>query len=153
MLSGPQRVFCEGIVAGMTQTDAYLKAYPHSSPATARRASSALAGKPAVQEEIQQMRKKADEMAGSAVLTLAEKRTWLARLVRANAATLSTDKDGDLLAGLDIEERDGDSRIKKLRLADKLAAIKLDNDLSGDGFEAEAHKAIAVTVRRAWAND
>lgn len=148
MLSGPQRKFCEGIVAGLNQTEAYAAAYPKASRDAARSSAPGLLAKDSIRAEIARMRALADERAGSAVLTLAEKRKWLARLLRVNPATLDTESDGDLLAGVDIEEGRAGSKVKKIRVADKIAAIKLDNDLAGEGSEAEANDALAGLLSR-----
>ena len=82
MLSGPRQKFCEGIVSGLNATQAYLAAYPNSSEEGARRSASVLLTKLDVSAEIERMRRKAEERAGSAVLTLAEKRAKLAAIVR-----------------------------------------------------------------------
>ena len=115
MLSGPQKAFCDGIVRGLNQTEAYQRAYPKASPDAARKHAPRLVAKGDIKAEIERMRQKAEEKAGSAVLTLAEKRMKLAEITRSNSE----------------ETRD------------KLSAIKIDNDLSGDGAEAEGNKALA----------
>ena len=115
MLSGPQKTFCDGIVRGLNQTEAYQRAYPKASPDAARKHAPRLVAKGDIKAEIERMRQKAEEKAGSAVLTLAEKRMKLAEITRSNSE----------------ETRD------------KLSAIKIDNDLSGDGAEAEGNKALA----------
>jgi phage terminase small subunit len=88
MPSGKHRKFAERIVAGLTATDAY----PKSSPENARKNSPRLIGNETIKAEIQQLRNKADEMAGSAVMTLIEQRKFLARLVRINVATLDVSR-------------------------------------------------------------
>jgi phage terminase small subunit len=152
VLTGPQRKFCEGVVSGLNATRAYCAAYPESSEEAARRSASDLLTKPDIRGEIAELREKAEGMAGSAVLTLAEKRKWLARLLRANVTTLLTDVDGDLLAGMDAEQKRGEGNenieIVKLRICDKIAAIKLDNDLAGEGEEAKANDALTALLGR-----
>ena len=125
--------------------DAYLAAYPKSTRKAAETGASRMLRNAKVKAEIQAMRDKADLLAGSAVLTFAEKRKWLARLVRADLAEGQV--AGDLWQGSDVELKAGGRKVLKIRLADKLTAIKLDNDLAGDGAEA---KAMEIIVRRAW---
>ena len=141
MLSGPQRKFCEGIVAGLNGTDAYCRAYPKSSRAASRARAPILLAKDSVQTEITRLRAKADEKAGSAVLTLAEKRSFVARLVRAKVADLPPDSD---LFNSVKRSKDG----IEFRLPDKLRAIELDNDLAGDGSEAGANDALSELLNR-----
>jgi hypothetical protein len=76
------------------------------------------------------MRAKGDEKAGSAVLTYAQKRAFCARVMRSAAAPLP--HDSPLWQSIK-HTKDG----VEYRLPDKLKAIELDNDLSGDGKEAE----------------
>lgn len=75
------------------------------------------------------------------VLTIAEKRQFLARLVRCKPAV--EPHDSDLWNG--VEAVDG---VIKYKLPDKLRAIALDNDLAGEGAEASGQKALAELVKR-----
>jgi phage terminase small subunit len=138
MISGPQRKFCEGIVEGKTGVDAYRAAYPRSAASTARRAASALRAKREIKAEIERLRAKADTLAGSAVLMLMEKRI---RIVRASPATLA--RESDLWQS--IKETEAGT---EFRMPDKLAAIKLDNDLAGEGSEAESQDALGELLAR-----
>jgi hypothetical protein len=81
------------------------------------------------------MRSKADEMAGSAVLTLMEKRIFLARRVRCNLAEFDPKADGDLVQAVKDTEHG-----REYRLPDKIAAIKLDHDLSHEESEAQGKR-------------
>ncbi len=141
MVTGPQRKFCEGIVRGDNATGAYRAAYPRSTAAAARRSASDLLTKPDIQKEIQRLRDKADKKAGSAVLSLIEKRTFLARLVRGRVGKLPP--DSDLWNSIKTTEMG-----TEYRLPDKLAAIKLDNDLAGEGSEAGANDGLAELLTR-----
>lgn len=76
-----------------------------------------------------------DESNGAAVLEIAEKRRFLARVVRATIA--ETPDSSDLWQ--DVEVMPG--RLKR-KLPDKLRAIALDNDLAGVGSEAAAASAV-----------
>jgi hypothetical protein len=132
MLSEPHRKFCEGIVTGLTGVRAYALSYPCCSLKTARVNASHLRAKPPIQQEIARLRAQADAIAGTAVMLLIEKRRWLARVVRANLALLDPEIDGDLLVSLQIEEGRKRPRVKRIRIADKIVAIKLDTQLAGD---------------------
>ena len=118
VLSGPQRKFCEGIVKGMTGEAAWMAAYPKAKPPSARAKASEALTKGNIIEEIAAMRQRADMLKGGAVLTLVEKREKLAAVVRS------------------FDEKTGD----------QLAAIKIDNDLSGDGAEADQGNALVDLV-------
>ena len=127
MLSGPKLKFCEGIVSALNATDAYCAAYPNSSRAAAGRSASDLLKFPEITAEIARLRKAAESVAGSAVLTLAEKRSKLAGIVR---------------------ERSGEHDACTVSLGDKLKAIALDNDLAGDGSEAKGNEGLAALIAR-----
>ncbi len=134
-LTGPQRKFCEGIAAGMSGVDAYQAAYPNSSRSAARASAAELLARPSISKQIAEIRARTEQIAGSAVLTLVEKRSFLARLVRAKAALLP--EESDLWQSIK-RTKDG----VEFRLPDKLRAIDQDNDLSGDGKAAEANEAL-----------
>lgn len=127
MLSGPRQNFCEGIVAGKNATDAYVAAYPKITPEAARRAGSRLLTIGDITSEIARLRKASEAVPGHAVLTLAAKRSFLARLVN--------DKGGEIDAC-------------KVALSDKLKAIALDNDLAGEGSEAKGSEGLAALILR-----
>lgn len=141
MLSGPHRQFCEGVVSGLTFSDAYRAAYPEAAPENARKNAARLTAREDIQAEIARLRAVADERAGSAVLTLMEKRIFLARIVRACVALLP--EDSDLWQSI---KRTEDAT--EFRLPDKLAAIRLDNDLAGEGATAGAEDAITQMIER-----
>ena len=141
MLTGPQRKFCEGVVSGLNGTEAYCAAYPDSSREAARRSASDLLGQADIRAEIAALRAKADEMAGSAVLTLAEKRSFLARVVRARVS--QEPEDSDLWASIKRTEFG-----TEYKLPDKLGAIKADNDLAGEGSEAAGNDALGALLER-----
>ena len=102
MLSKPHRNFCEAIVTRLTGVRAYALAYSRCSLKTARFNASHLRAKPSIQQEIARLRAQADAIVGPVVLTLIEKRLWLARVVRANLARLDPEIDGDLLVSLHV---------------------------------------------------
>lgn len=146
MLNGPQRKFCEGIVAGLSPGKAYAAAYPSAKRPDAN--SSRLMEKDGIVTEIERLRDKADKKAGSAIskaalrqLSKAQKRDFLARTVEAQIANLP--RDSDLFVSMKSTEFG-----TEFRLGDKLAAIKLDNDLAGEGSEAEANDALSQLLER-----
>lgn len=126
VLSGPQRKFCEGVAKGLSGTAAYVLAYPKSSRDAARSSAPDLLAKTSIQAEIDRLRAKAEEKAGSAVLTLVEKRQFLARVVRAQIAQLPD--DSDLFDSVE-ETKFG----RKYKLPSKISAIQADNELCGGG--------------------
>jgi hypothetical protein len=132
MLPPPQPGAPEGIVSGLTGVRAYATAYPRCSLNTARINASQLRAKPHIQQEIARRRAQAEAIVGPDVLILIEKRRWLARVVRANLAFLDPEIDGDLLVSLHVEEGRKQPRVSKMRIANKLAAIRLDSRLAGD---------------------
>lgn len=111
-----------------------------------RREASLLGQNPNIQARVLWLKK---EAAKSDVLTIAEKREFLARVLRTPLGEVS--KDSDLCQEWsETVTKDGGS--ERIKMPDKLAAIKLDNDLAEDGAEASAARAISVMVRRAWAD-
>lgn len=99
---------------------------------------SRLAGNGKIQARINWLKRQA---AAVDVLTIAEKRRFLARVMRCKAAV--EPHDSDLWNG--VEAVDG---VIKYKLPDKLRAIALDNDLAGEGAEASGQKALAELVKR-----
>src|SRR5262245_50534058 len=116
MLSSAQQKFCEAFASGMNGTEAYQASHPSAARSTAKVKASQSLALPEVKTEIQRLRTLAQEKGGSAVMTILEKRMFLARVVRAQIALL--DEDSDLW-----------QRVKRTRssveyrLPDKLAAI------------------------------
>ena len=98
-------------------------------------------GETSIKAEIARMRAVAEKEAGSAVMTAVEKRIFAARVVRACVSKVP--EDSDLWQSIK-RTKDG----VEYRLPDKLAAIKLDNDLAGEGAEAEANDALAALLER-----
>lgn len=124
VLTGQQRTFCEGVVKGLTLTKAYLRAYPASALKSAEANSSRLIRTDRIKKEISRLRRRTEE---HAVLSLAEKRAFLARVVRCDLANIDLEADGDLLKSM-VPNKFG----TKLELHDKLMAIAKDNELAGD---------------------
>lgn len=147
-MTSPQLKFCQGVAKGLNQTEAYLVAYPKSGEAAARRSAARLMTNDDVLEEIRRIRGKAEMLAGSAVMEIVEKRQFLARVVRCRVGELAaleagTSEHSDLWASIKVTERG-----TEYRLPCKLAAIRLDNDLAGEGKEAGGNDALADLLRR-----
>jgi hypothetical protein len=140
-LSGPHQKFAEGIAKGLNATEAYCEAYPKSTKAAARRSASDLLTNPDIAREIENIRKAASEVPGSAKLTIAEKRDFIARLVKAKVSEISASSD----LWQSVKQNEFGIEYK---LPGKLEAIKLDNDLAGEGSEATAADALAGLLGR-----
>lgn len=140
-LTGPQLHFVSGVVSGLSSMDAYRAAYPKATPESVHANAFRLMANDGVKTEIARQRHAAELMAGGAILTLAEKRGYFARLVRSRISLLPD--DSDLFVSIK-RTKDG----TEYRLADKLRAIELDNDLAGEGSESEANDALAGLLER-----
>ena len=93
-------------------------------------------------ERVAELRKKADAASENfTVLSIAEKRDFIARLVKAKVSEL--DDDSDLWNGIKLTEQG-----REYKLPDKLRAIQIDNDLAVDGAEAGANKAMEIVIRK-----
>ncbi|CAB4186553.1 hypothetical protein UFOVP1329_25 [uncultured Caudovirales phage] len=150
MLSGPHQKFCDGIVSGMTQRDAYHAAYPKCGLVACESKASRLVRMGKITAEINRQRALAETLAGSSVLTLKEKREFLARVVRTPIGNI--DHTSDLAQGHKEEVNGGEEMPTiwktKIRTIDKIAAIKIDNDLAEQGAEAGVNKAITIHIKR-----
>ena len=85
-----------------------------------------------------------EQAATDTVLSIREKREFLARVVRVKGAAIDEEKDGDLINGLKFDKYG--NRI--LEIPCKLGAMRLDNDLAGEGSEAKGAGAIAALLGR-----
>lgn len=141
VLSATHQKFADGIAMGLNTTQAYRAAFPRcKSDGSAAVSGSRLLRNPKIEAEITRIRREAEKLAGGAVLETAEKRRFLARLVRARLS--SEPDDSDLWQEISDTEHG-----RKRKLGDKLKAIQIDNDLAGEGAEA----ALAITITKAWA--
>lgn len=84
-------------------------------------------------------RQKAEERAEKVTLSMAEKQEFLARIVKCKGAKLDEEKDGDLINGVTFDQHGN----RTLKIPDKLAALKLHNDLVGEGAEK-----IEIVIRK-----
>jgi phage terminase small subunit len=143
-LSGPQRKFCEGIVRGLSVTEAYGQAYPRSTRRSACRSGCQLLKDGEVIAEIARLRAAAAKIAGPRLLQTPEKRVFLARHVRANPVNLDPVRDGDLLQVFEVDKEGN----LDWQLGDKLHAIKVDNDLARESAPADENDELAAMIKR-----
>ncbi len=127
-----ERFACE-LAKGAGVNEAYVAAGYKSSPASATR----LSKKVNVAERVAWLQKQA---AKGDVLTIREKREFLARVVRKTPSEAAFD--------------DADCQLVMTKLGpavvipDKLAAIRIDNDLAEEGSEAKGIGALALLLGR-----
>lgn len=119
----------KGMPKGIDPIDIYRKLYPKVSKQSAPAAASRLLK--IVKDRLQELK---TSVYGKALLTMTERREWLARTVRANIKHLDLSVDGDLPE--EITEENGKTRIK---LASKRACIMDDARLAGDLIEKIDH--------------
>jgi phage terminase small subunit len=148
VLKPQQKRFCEIYAVSKDGTKSYMEAFGCTERA-ARASASRLLTNADIKAEIARIRAKAEEKAGSAVMTISEVHNFLSRLVRVNVAKIDIETDGDLLAGVDrVEGTDGDAGIIKLKLPCKLGAIGKWMDLKGEGALASSAGALAALLAR-----
>ena len=132
--------FCFLLAGGASAAEAYRKAGYKCSTATASTNGPALSRETHVRLRVADLQRKAQEAAkereAEGVLTLAEKRLFLARVIRTPIGQVTS--DSDLAQEVTVDEKS-----MKVKMPDKLRAIALDNDLAADGAEATANKSIA----------
>ena len=117
MTTGQVR-FAAGVAAGLSNGDAYAKAFPkskHPDTDASRVLSDKNPNKAEILAEIQRIRGKAEEKAGGAVMDLIEKRLILAQIARGG------EKDSD-----------------------RISAIRTDNELGPDGSDNK----LIITINR-----
>jgi phage terminase small subunit len=126
--------FAQAIASGTPKGEAYLLAHPKVKPRTAQANATRLLKHPDVKAFLARVEAEAESLAlESTVLTVTEKRQFLARIVR---TPLSEDMPADLIKSLARTEGElsSSTRIEKL---DPLRAIQIDNDLAGEGAGAQ----------------
>ena len=130
----------------MPGAEAYRRcvARPGSESKHARGDACRLAHQPHVAQRIAYLRRLAEvklqERAEQVALTIAEKRAFLARIVRSKPSEADMDS---ALCEL-VMTRTGPTAV----MPSKLAAMKLDNDLAGDGSEAQGLSALGRLVSK-----
>ncbi len=122
-LKTQHRLFALAVFSGLSQRAAYLQAYPSASPRTAEVQSSRLITRPDIRATLDHLHSQVETQA---ILTLQEKRAYLARIVRTSATDV---RPGTDLVQAITTAKDGS---QTLRLPDKLRAIYLDARLAGE---------------------
>jgi len=110
----------------MNATAAYAAAYPKACQTSAETGGSRLMQKLEIQAEITKLRGEADALGGSAVMTLLEKRAFLAAIVRTPVGSVQA--DSPLAEEMKTDAKGG----LTVKLPCKLRAIELDSKLAGD---------------------
>lgn len=125
-LTAKEMMFCRFIIAGQSKATAYVSAgYSANSPESASSAGCQLAQRPRVAIYLKELR----EAAFTAnVLSLAEKRDYLSRLVRTPISQI--DATSDLAQGQKFDRETG--VMTELKIPDKLKALELDAKLAGE---------------------
>ena len=93
MLSAQQQRFCAVYATDGNAAAAYRAAYRKSSGTAANTSASRLLKNADIQAEVSRIRNAATGVVGMAVLSIAEKRDFIARLVRARVGELPRDSD------------------------------------------------------------
>ncbi len=122
-LKTQHRLFALALFSGLSQRAAYLQAYPGASPRTAEVQSSRLITRPDIRATLDHLHSQVETQA---ILTLQEKRAYLARIVRTSATDV---RPGTDLVQAITTAKDGS---QTLRMPDKLRAIYLDARLAGE---------------------
>lgn len=127
----------------MSAAAAYRKGWPKSSKAAAETDGPALARKSQVKLRIAWLRSEASKRlgmrAGAVVMSIAEKRAFCAEVVR---TPLGEVKKSSKLCQEWSETHGEHSSSTRIKMPCKLAAIRLDNDLAGEGSEAKGNEAV-----------
>lgn len=132
-------------IKGMSAAEAYKEVWK-CSQSSAESAGPRLGRDVQVMSRVSDLRKeKAERAKLKDFLTVEEKRNFLARVVRAHGKKLDfAGADADLIQGVKLDKFGNEM----LEIPDKLAAIRIDNDLAVDGAEAEANKAMEIIIRK-----
>ena len=145
MLGSKYQAYAEAVAGGSPELDAYRRAFPSASVVAARKGVARMSQNVAVCEEIQRIRKAAELLAGGAVLSLMEKRLYLAGVVRTplgevNASSIyCTEMIRSRLNPAAVTSRElaepeqGEFWVtEKVKKPCPLAAIRLDAELAGE---------------------
>lgn len=163
MLTAKQVKFGNLIAQGTPPQEAYDKAYGAKNGQSAASCASRTLKNANLQTYIRQIRM---EAATDTLLTIAEKRQYLADLLRLPTDKMVNAQNGNVeipegvgrfIQGIDVQEKinaDGDTWgfVKRIKLADKLKAMELDNKLAGHDaptkLEVEAGPSLLEWVRQ-----
>lgn len=131
-LSDFERQFCKAYLVNGVGVRAYLAVRPNTKNATARNYASTLLAKAHIKKEVKRLR---DEQFIASILSMEEKRQFLADLTRADPRTVLESKP-HLAQAVTITRRtrgNGDvEEVIRVKLGDKLRAIELDARLAGE---------------------
>ena len=121
MLTDKQERFCQNIIEGMSQADAYRQAYPNNNMAdkTIQENACRLAKKPAVKARIKELR---DQLAKPTIMTAQERLEYLTRVINGEQG----EKMVQMVDGEPIEVDVPTS------LKNKLNAIDIMNKMQGE---------------------
>ena len=108
MLTAKQEAFCQNIIQGMSQADAYRSAYDASkmSDKTVHEKASLLASQDKVRARLTELR---DKLANEKIMTAQERLQWLTELVKSQEASNS-----DKLKALDIMNKMDGEYVQKI---------------------------------------
>jgi hypothetical protein len=136
-MTGQQRKFAQGVAIGLNQAKAYRAAYPKCSAKAAESKASRLVRNGRVRDYVNDLRLEAHT---KTVMIIREKREFLARVVRCKV--FEEPPESDVWASIKHTEHG-----LEMKLPDKIAAIKADNDLAGEGSEAEGRDALREMLK------
>lgn len=139
--------FAERVAAGGVPTVVYGEVFGTSAGEACRKGATRMSKNVPVQEEILRIRREAEKLAGGSVLTVLEKREYLALVLRTPLSKVdpssvlcqemtiveAEEMDTPALPGMEQEMRVFTT--KKIKMVDKLRAIEIDSKLAGDFAE------------------
>lgn len=125
--SSKREKFCQKVIEGKNAIDAYVVAYK-TTRSNADANSHLVRNSPDVNGRIQYLQ---GQITSSIVLSMRERREWLARVVRANVNDLDIEKDGDIVEEIIIDANGK----KRFKLPSKRACIMDDAKLAGEIIE------------------
>ena len=137
-------LYATGVDAGTAYATAYGIPYTRSAISAGKR----LATKPQIAAKVQELRERAKEASeAAAVLTLVEKRTFLARVLRTPVTHLDpSDKSThDLIKKVSrkmLGTGENAEEVMEIEGYDKIKAITEDTALAGDGAESDTMRAL-----------
>lgn len=117
--------FCQGIAAGKTGAAAYRAACGHN-PIGAKQMAFELLQRPEINARIEELREASES---KHILTMQERRKFLARNVRVDLTKFDPLQDGDLVQEIDYHP---DGKVKKYKLPGKRECVMDDAKLAGD---------------------
>jgi phage terminase small subunit len=149
-----QQKFCEICATGERPTQAYRTVYG-GKDTTARTNAARLMANPEIENEIYRLKKLAREKADEGVvLTILEKRKWIAGAVRANVHELDPHDKAKAPYIKKITQRtvgsgENAEAVTEVEGYDKARLIELDTDLAGDGAEQPGIAALGAFLAQA----